>query len=323
MNRQLKTFAKYILKSSFRRQIEDLLERSVEHPVNCPPHRERRIELLTRQETDVGVFSDYIAFLPAIECAIRKGHIPVVDRKTIHNTFLSNYADANTWEFYFEQPCSVGLDDLNNDSDEIVRSYSSANVPVSLIDCRDKATVQYWRQFARRYIRFTPELRQQLAETERELFPAGARVLGVSIREGYNKLFQMNSKIAVGHPFQASTEEMLSQAKQRLEEWNCDRLLVTCQTDETVERFRRAFGEQCLYVDRPRYTFEELPEGEHAKKPARPIDQRQNELDYIREIYLLSRCTSFLCSRNSGSEAAFIMSEGYEHFYCYDLGLNR
>ena len=323
MNRQLKTLAKYMLKSSFRRQIEDLIDRSGEHSVNTPARRERSIELLTRQETDVGVFSDYIAFLPAIECAIRKGRIPVVDRKTIHNVFLSNYADANTWEFYFEQPCNIGLDDLNNESDDIVRSYSSANVPVSLIDCRDEATVAYWRQFARRYIRFTPELQQQLLKIERELFPEGARVLGVSIREGYNKLFQMNSKIAVGHPFQASTEEMLAQAKQRLEEWNCDRLLVTCQTEETVALFRRTFGERCLCVERPRYTYEALPEGEHAREAVRQTDQRQHELDYIKEIYLLSRCTSFLCSKNSGSEAAFIMSEGYEHFQCFELGLNR
>jgi len=323
VNRQWKTFAKYLLKSSFRRQIEDLLDRCGEHTVNTPPHRERSIELLTRQETDVGVFSDYIAFLPAIECSIRKGRIPVVDRKTVHNAFLSDYKDANTWEFYFEQPCGIGLDDLHNESDDIVRSFTSANVPVSLSDCRDETTVAYWRQFARRYIRPTPTLRQQLTQTEQALFPQGARVLGVSIREGYAKLFQMNSRIAAGHPFQASTEQLLADAEKRMEQWGCDRLLVTCQTDETVERFRRAFGEQCLYVDRPRYTFEELPEGEHAKKPARPIDQRQNELDYIREIYLLSRCTSFLCSRNSGSEAAFIMSDGYEHFYCYDLGLNR
>lgn len=323
MNRQLKTFAKFMLKSSFRQQIEDLIDRCGEHPVNTPARRERSIELLTRQETDVGVFSDYIAFLPAIECAIRKGHIPVVDRKTIHNAFLSNYEDANTWEFYFEQPCDIGLDDLNTNSDEIVRSYASANVPVSLSDCRDEATVQYWRQFARRYIRFTPELRQQLAETERALFPAGARVLGVSIREGYTKLFQMNSSIAAGHPFQASTEQVLSDAAKRLEQWDCDRLLVTCQTEETIELFRRKFGERCLYVERPRYTFEELPEGGQAKQAIRQVDQRQHELDYIREIYLLSRCTSFLCSRNSGSEAAFIMSEGYEHFYCYELGLNR
>ena len=322
MNRKWKTFAKYILKSSFRQQVEDLIDRTQEHRINTPQRRERSIELLTRQETDVGVFSDYIAFLPAIECSIRKGHIPVVDRKTVHNAFLSNYEDANTWEFYFEQPCGVGLDDLNNESDDIVRSYSSANVPVSLIDCRDETTVKYWRQFARRYIRFTPELRQQLEQLERQLF-RGDRVLGVSIREGYNKLFQMNSRIAAGHPFQASTEQMLADARQKLQQWNCDKLLVTCQTKETVELFQRELGERCLFVERPRYTFDELPEGERAKDAVKQVDQRQHELDYIKEIYLLSRCSSFICSRNSGSEAAFIMSEGFEHFYCYELGLNQ
>ena len=48
-----------------------------------------------------------------------------------------------------------------------------------------------------------------------------------------------------------------------------------------------------------------------------------NEKYYITEIYLLSKCNCFICSENSGSEAAFIMSAGFEHFLCYENGIYR
>ena len=108
-----------------------------------------------------------------------------------------------------------------------------------------------------------------------------------------------------------------------LKDWNCEKVFITCETAETVELFQKRLGEMnVLYVQRNRNRNGDFAavKLEVLEEYLKQRDQKEYELSYIAEVYLLSRCTSMICSETSGSEAAFIMSSGFEHFLCYDLG---
>ena len=145
------------------------------------------------------------------------------------------------------------------------------------------------------------------------------RILGVAIREGYNKLSDMKEKTNYEHPRQADAERMVSLADEYLGKWDCERVFFTCQTIDTVKAFKEYFGDRAICVSRIRPTYNDLMEGKDLKK--RTFEEAfTNEKTYVEEIYLLSQCTSLLCTQNSGVDAAVLMSDGFEKISCLDLG---
>ena len=61
----------------------------------------------------VGLFSYFLMILGGIAFADRNNLIPVVDMKNYRNNYLygSEVGQINAWEYYFEQPGNVSLDD--------------------------------------------------------------------------------------------------------------------------------------------------------------------------------------------------------------------
>lgn len=320
MNQELKDYLKYILKKSYRQDVRmRLKEGSFEQLSRGKDTKAKSILIIQRQNTRVGTFSDYIVFLKCIEYALEKNMIPVIDRKTIKNDFLPANKKTNTWEYFFKQPLGLGVEEIDMGTMNVAVCYSGGLYPVSLLRCHDSEVIAYWRRLALRYMRFTPKMTEHLVRQQERILKH-RRVLGVSVREGYHKLVEMKSGIGKGHALQASNQIMLEDTIKYMKEWNCEYVFLTCQTSDTVGEFVRKFGEQVLYYGRDRKSYTDLAEGDQVRKIKKCDQAFQNEKDYITEIYLLSCCTSLLCSENSGSEAAFIMSKGFEHCYCYDLG---
>lgn len=318
---EIKKIIKFILKKQYRQDIEKLeMAGKIEYLNKCA-NASKRIMILQRDITTVGTFSDYIVFLRMIEQAIERNYIPIVDRKTIKNVFLKVDHDINGWECIFEQPMRIGLDDIDYSNSEVVLYHiPSAILPVSIMHSQDLKLVDFWRNFARQYIRLQPKIQDNVLEKAHELV-LGKRVLGVSIREGYQKLAKLNIIEVKNHPKQVSIEKMLELVKRYLKEWKCDYVFFTCQTLETVNEFKSEFGERAFCLDKERVAYNDLVEGRDNLIKDKRENAYKKEYDYVTEICLLSRCTSFLCSENSGAEAAFIMSEGFEHFECINEGV--
>lgn len=280
-----------------------------------------KILILQRRNLEVGVFSDYIVFLKMIEAAVEKNYIPIIDRKTYKTIFFPAADDINTWESFFEQPYNYTLDDIDHiNMDVCIYHVPSAVLPVSIMYCQEEATIAYWRDVAKRYIRFKPDIYQHLQSNYENILKQ-KRVLGISVREGYIKLSEQEPGKVTGHPIQTEISELLELAEKYLTLWNCEYIYFTCQTMETKNLFEKRFGKKALSYNRERPRYCDLPEGSELKRNKDSENSFKHELDYITEMYLLSKCTSFICSENSGSEAAFIMSEGFEHFMCLSKGV--
>ena len=317
---ELKDILKYVLRKSERDRIRQLGDENkiIKVHQSLKPNN-GRIYIIRRLNKMVGTFSDYIVFLRAIEFAISQGGIPIIDRKTVKNIFTPADSNINTWEYFFEQPYNVDLDHIDNNMDVYVINCGANLYPASLLNCNNQDMIDYWRMVAHKYIRLTKEM-DALVDSEYEKLLKGKRTLGVSIREGYQKASDIKSSVIGGHPIQATIDFMIEEVKRKLNAWNLEQVFFTCQTKETVERFSSVFGDKAVFVDKYRPVYEKLPEGKMLKKREGSKAVINNERKYITEIALLARCTSLICCHNSGSDAAFLMSDGYEHFICLDVG---
>ena len=174
----------------------------------------------------------------------------------------------------------------------------------------------------KRRTRYKGKYPRKFEEKYKELL-AQKKVLGVSIREGYQKLAEIKPQGIWGHSIQTPVTQLISDVKKYMEEWDVNTVFFTCQTNETVKAFFDSFGEKACCLDRDRVDYKDMLDGEERISKLPYEKAFANEKDYITEIYLLSKCNCFICSENSGSEAAFIMSAGFEHFLCYENGIYR
>lgn len=318
MYTEIKFLAKFIFKHSFRHNLLfDQMNSGIKYlggDKSLP-----KVLLIRRKNTKVGTFSDYIMFLNAVEMALRYGYIPVIDRKTIKNAFLPAADEINTWELFFEQPMDVLLDDIDYEHYQVYSFFVDFCLPVQITFSSSSISSAFWRGFAKKYLRIKQNFVAEFEINKNILFN-GKRVLGVAIREGYNKLEEMKSKYNFNHPRQFDAETMIKYVKIYLEKWNCERVFFTCQTKETVTLFQKYFGENAVCTTRNRPSYTDLLEGDDLELKDY-TEAVENEKSYIEEIYLLSQCNCLLCNQNSGVDAAIIMSSGYDRMLCIENGL--
>lgn len=93
---------------------------------------------------------------------------------------------------FFEQPLGYGLSDIDYDTMSVSVCYNGGGMfPVSIMKCADENVVAYWRNIARKYIRLNENMRTYVEDKYTELLD-GKRVLGVSVREGYQNWRKYN-----------------------------------------------------------------------------------------------------------------------------------
>ena len=315
---KLKFYAKLFLKKNYRKEIFDMVNTGVTRKITSRNPGNTKIMILRRGNKAVGVFSDYIVFLGQIEEAVSMGYVPIIDRQTVKNDFFPADDSVNTWEVFFEQPFKIGLQDVTDTMDVYINNLKPSVSPISIMHCADRDIQEYWRKMARKYIRLNDAMKETV-EINYAAFMKGRRVLGIAIREGYTKLGEQEKGKVANHPIQAATAEMLELAKKYSKEWDCPYIYITCQTADTVEQFQKEFGEKALFYPKVRPSYKDLLEGT-ALKNADKTDAKRHEMNYVAEMALLAKCTSMMCSENSGAEGAFIISKGFEHFLCVDKG---
>lgn len=78
--------------------------------------------IIRRKLTDVGLFSNFIVFAGHIRYALTKGWLPVVDMQNYPNAYLApeKFGKENAWEYYFEQPLRIGLEQAYNGENVIL-----------------------------------------------------------------------------------------------------------------------------------------------------------------------------------------------------------
>lgn len=92
----------------------------------------RKIYIVARTFKIEGLFAIVNSVINHCEYAYDNGYIPIVDMKHYANQYFKDgriFKD-NSWEYFFEQPSGIGLDDIQ-DEDEIVISKNLHVLDVS------------------------------------------------------------------------------------------------------------------------------------------------------------------------------------------------
>ena len=260
-----------------------------------------------------------------IAYALDYGYVPVVDLKNYTTQYTEKNGDErkNVWEMFFKQPAEFGLEDVKDSKNVIINRMSPAPAKKYLMGQSEfydnPARIAYFRNVFKQNIHFNNETLDYLRLKENELFEGKGRVLGILCRGTDYVLAKPKN-----HPVQPDVMEIINDAKKVMKEKHCDSVFVATEDQDMLSELKEEFGDKLLYIDQRRYSRKDMSsdqllsqfkESDYLRNP------KEDALDYLSAIYLLTRCCCFIGGRTGGTKGVLLMGDGFEYQKIYNLGL--
>lgn len=290
-----------------------------EHYVKKGDPKKPTYYIIRRQHEHTGLFARYKIIGEHIRYALTNGWLPVIDMQNYPNPYLApdKFGKENSWEYYFEQPLRIGLEQAYNGKNIILSAEEvlpQLYETVALLENRDNSLTQWQMLVKFGLLKVKPALMKEILAVRDKLFSANDRVLGVLLR-GTDYV----DKKPFGHPIPPPVEFAISTIIVKMKEWNCNKVFLATEDREILNNFKNIFGDLCITFDR------EYPEYKNGQMISlcridRPNDHFLQGKDYLTQIVLLSQCNSFITARCSGAIGAVMMAEHFEHVLAFNLG---
>ena len=298
--------------------------------------------VIRRKPEDGGLFScmNYV-FYRALE-AEKRGMLPVVDMESYPVSFKDTNLvreTPNAWEYFFEQLTDVSLKEV----------YESKNVILSdqfwphdhlMADHFNGVFLENNTNLLRdvcerfnHYVRFNAQTALYLEKACR-LMRKGEKVLAVMSRgTDYTALRPR------GHHVQPDPEYLILTTQKIMDEMDIEYCYLNTEEESVLEKFKKKLGDQLLFC--PATYYDDYNERIPATAGDRSIDYYPNRQlfigdfirsqsgslyartrEYLRNVYIASKCDYLLCGLNSGTLGAIYLNNfKYEKKFIYDVGL--
>lgn len=282
-----------------------------------------------------GLLLSYLRILRELHHLEGKDYIPVIDMQWAFYLMAHNdpadKGKVNGWETYFQPVGGYSLAEAFQSKNvirgqicyrEMEDNYLRMTLMREDLPGTEDVFAQ-WCRLDRKYMRLQPRLEARFEE-EFQAAIGDRRAIGVMVREGYSHLNKLNYALIAGHAVQPELEQVIEDIHKWLKLWNCDRVFISAEYQQTIDVMQAAFGEKLLYTRRERKNFSADSPDEYKnrrRKYYQKVSREQINIDYLKEVYFLSRCTSLVAGRASASIVAALWNGGkYEHRHIYELG---
>ena len=228
-----------------------------------------------------GLFSAYISFLGCIRKYIIQGFIPILELESYKNAingFIVDRLKVNPWEYYFNQPFGYQYSDIKKKAKNIKYFACNSNIRPDESIFLNKEAMNYWHNFANKYIPIKIEIIKESNYIIRRIFNKSRNVLGVLLR-GTDYV----AKKPFRHPIPPKTKDVIKDVKLLDNKNKYDWIFLATEDNFIREEFLRAVGVKvkCL-LNRNKINYN------YSKKQflAYNIDFKKNT--EFNKIYLLS-----------------------------------
>ena len=144
--------------------------------------------IIRRRWEVTGLFGRYNHFAGDIRHALFNGWLPVIDMQNYPNPYLApeKLGKENSWEYYFEQPLRIGLEEAYKGENVILSSGIPNEIRpyhvMSFFENQDDILTE-WRMLVKLgLLKVKPALMEEILATRQKLFAPNDRVLGVLLR---------------------------------------------------------------------------------------------------------------------------------------------
>ena len=276
--------------------------------------------VIRRTPPGSGFFSNFHMVLNHVVYAKYLNYLPIVDFKNYSNYYKNKKIFGNkdnSWEYFFNQPNSKNLDEIlqneniilscENIVEKLELEYNLLNTQ-SIEILKNKEQLDFFSRVFRENIFFNTKTNLFLQEKYKELFDDN-QILGISIR-GTDYV----STKPKNHYIQPSIEMMISKVDELMKYWKTQKIFISTEDKLYRKSLIDYFGTSIIMLERNTY--------DRNKYAMQSLQNRYSEsLDYLLEIYLLSKCNYIVGAPNGGFNTAFLFNNGkFRDSFIFDLG---
>jgi len=282
---------------------------------------------------DMGLFAIICGVVMNIRYCLEHNIILVVDLQNNDNQYLDGLGigKENSWEYFFEQPFGYNLEQIK-DCKNILFSkrirlfnpffyifYSKFKSFEIFSFDKNLALLQDLKNDFKQYIRFNETVKNYVNSEYERIFKGKERVLGVLAR-GTDYLLKKPKY----HRVQPEPNLILEKSKQTMHNCKCDYVYLATEDENIYKLFKDNFGDKLLVNSQKRIDLNKINLGEdellHSVDFGRKRDKYNLALEYLSSLYNLSKCQCFVGGVTAGTAGIFLMTEGFEYQYLFDLG---
>lgn len=293
------------------------------HTLNAKMHTDKKYLILKMGSYLIATagLGWYVLYtLHGIRFAVDNGYIPVVDWQ---NCKLPQYDAAksgkeNVWEYFFEQPFGVSLEQAYDSGDfwvidDVKTSDYEKWMNVEYFDDFNNREAAEWREYFQKYIRIRKDLKKHFDQSAIEQKIETDHFIGILARgTDYKELKP------VGHLKPTSVEEIFSCIEGQKKE--CDIFLAT-EDQGILRTFEDKYPGRIRSTTARRYEHSGYCTLNAIYKEENGYERDKN---YLYSLYIISKCKAGIYSACGGGVVASLMrkeiGEGYRYL-CH--GHNR
>lgn len=293
-------------------------------------HPEITFYILRKGPNGAGLLSSYLSFLGQLKKINNKYIVPIVDMKSEYYNIIHNSIDEkgkiNAWERYFEKVSKYSIDDVKFSKNVIIGGSGITTNMVKFFDGSKvtKKTIIPWIALDNKYFKLKHSLEKTFNKEYIRLLK-GKRVLGVMIREEYEGYVKGQYSLIKGHPVQPKLALVIENVQMYLDKWECDYVYLATDSLKTINKFKNIFHEKLIYSPRQRGEMDFTIHEDYIEKfkaYIKGFSVHQRNTEYLKEIYLLSKCTCLIAGKSSGTLVAALWNKNhYEQLMFYNLGV--
>lgn len=284
------------------------------------------IYFIKMEPSGSGFFAEHNRVLTLLYYADYYGMKPVVEygeKYTYREKHLVNGTN-NPFEYYFEQPCGIGPEDLKEYKG--VLCARKENVALAAVENPGRGggygiPEEYLNMLAkvsRKYIRLNKVV-GPIIESAIEGIKQGKKTLGVHVR---GTDFKRNYK---GHPICVETEEYLAETKKVFDEKKYERIFLATDDAYAVKLFAEEFGDKLAY-------YKDVTRSYDNETVMKSEVKRENHhyllgLEVLRDMMTLAACEGMVAGLSQVSYSARIQKKSqcqeYEDLQILFKGINK
>jgi hypothetical protein len=230
----------------------------------------------------------------------------------------------NSWEYYFEQPMFYTLADITK-SKRIVKSIENQFLPKAqspldfdaMFSC--SANFLYIKNMFKTFIKFNNETTNYFAADMNRCLQGKDKVLGVLMR-GTDYIHSKPK----GHAIQPDVAVVIKKAEWVISEYKCTHIYLATEDSDIYAQFTEYFGEIVFSNDQVRYSAKDFTndvQWNFQLAETTNYSKRDMGLQYLSSMNILSKCNCFIGGKCGGIIATYLMTEGFEYDYIWDLGV--
>lgn len=144
--------------------------------------------IIRRVSESSGLADRYSRVASHVWYALSKGWLPVVDMQNYPNPYLApeKFGKENSWEYYFEQPLRIGLEQAYSGENIILSTgnekFRRPGTSMNYYENKNNILTE-WRMLVKLgLLKVKPALMAEIAAVRQKLFAPNDRVLGVLLR---------------------------------------------------------------------------------------------------------------------------------------------